>query len=141
MHVISCSDSVFSFLTYDDSEISFVGRLIFGETDIPIETECRVFDFQLSDILIKRTGLLYQLFGEIEKIVPFHMVEIPVLIHPFQIIILFDRFEESESYLANHSYFRSVLNIVLALSARLFSDYSLLPDIVFLFQTRNNLIL
>ena len=102
MNVISCSDSVLPFFTDDDSKISFVGRFIFGKTDIPIETESCIFDFQLSDILIKRTCLFYQLLGKIKKIIPFHMIEIPIFIHPVEIIILFDCFEESEGDFTYH---------------------------------------
>jgi hypothetical protein len=35
---------VFSILTNDESEIRFVGRFIFGEADIFVETEGRIFD-------------------------------------------------------------------------------------------------
>jgi hypothetical protein len=78
MDVISCSASVLSFFTDDGSEVAFVRRLIFGETDIPIETEGRIFDLKLSDVLIQFTGLLYQLLGEIEKIISFQMISVSI---------------------------------------------------------------
>ena len=87
---------MFPFFTYDDSEIRLIRGFVFGETDILIETERRVFDGEISDVRIKLAELLYKLLREIEKIIPFHMIEIPVLIHPIEIIILFDRCEESE---------------------------------------------
>jgi hypothetical protein len=93
---------MFPFFTDDDSEIGFVGRFIFGETDVLIETKGRIFDFKLSDALIQFIGLFYQLLGEIEKIISFQMISVSIAIHPFQVIILFDCLEESKGYFANH---------------------------------------
>jgi len=94
---------VFSFFTDNDSEICFVRRFIFDETDIFVETEGRIFDGKISDVRIQFTRLLYQLLRKIKKIVSLHMIEISIFIHPVKIIIFFDCIEESKSYFTNHT--------------------------------------
>gem|GEM_PF-1652350 len=108
MYIIPCSASMFSFFTDDYSKIGLVGRFVFGETDILVETECRIFYGKRSNALIKFVYLLYQFLCKIKKIVSHHMVEISILIHPFEIIVFFDRFEEGKGDLTNHTLCRII---------------------------------
>ena len=95
-------DILSQFVPKLDAYIGFVRRFIFGETNIFIETEGCILDFQISNACINLLRFLYQPFHKISKIISDHEIEILIGMHPWYIIVLSDCFEEGESYLVDH---------------------------------------
>jgi len=91
-----------SIFTDNNSEIRLVGRFIFGEANVLIETEGRIFYIQISNILINFSCLYDKLFCKVEKIVSHHQIKVSICVHPLHIIILSDGFEKGEGDLINH---------------------------------------